>query len=107
MYSEIAITLFVAFALSRVYLRFREQSVSLAGLIGWTVFWAGVLIIVWEPGLSDQLAQFVGISRGTDVAIIASLLVIFYSLFRIYVQFEMQEREMTRLVRAIALKSNE
>lgn len=102
--SSVIITLFLLFALSRAFLRYKEQTISGPGVLGWTIFWVGLMIVVWRPGLSDQLAAFLGISRGTDAAIFIAILLIFYSLFRIYVQFEMKERELTRLIRALALK---
>ncbi len=105
MYSQVIISIFILFFLSRVFLRFKDQTISGSAIVGWTVFWVAVATVVWQPGLSDKLALIFGIRRGTDVVIIASILALFYALFRTYVQFEMLEREVTRLVRAMALKN--
>lgn len=61
---------------------------------------AGVL----EPGLTSYVARRLGIGRGTDVVLYLSIALLFYLIFRLSIALEEIRREITELVRKIALK---
>jgi len=46
------------------------------------------------------------VEKGADLAIYISILFLFYLVFKLIVKFDKQERDMTKLVREIALKKN-
>jgi hypothetical protein len=104
--TQIIMTIFVLFAVSRVVLRFRERKISFVAMISWFLLWIAVEIIIWRPDVTTSLAKILGIGRGADLLIYGSLLVIFYSVFRIYIKFEDLERQITTLVRKIALEKS-
>lgn len=60
---------------------------------------AGVL----EPGLTSYVAKRLGIGRGTDVVLYLSIALLFYLIFRLSIALEETRREITELVRKIAL----
>lgn len=96
--------IFIIFAVSRVILRFRDGSMSGKELFFWIAFWiAAAVVIVW-PGLTDRAAKYVGINRGADAVVYISVIVIYYMVFRVYVKLNHLEREITRLVRALAIR---
>jgi small membrane protein len=101
---KIVITLFVLFAASRAYLRYRDGSVRVVGLIIWLVLWCGVAFFTWWPKVSDILATNIGIGRGVDALVYLSIVALFYAVFRIYVKLEFIGHELTSLVRNLALK---
>jgi hypothetical protein len=96
--------LFALFAASRAFARYNDGSLSLRGLVFWLFIWGTATIFVLQPGLSFELAFKLGIGRGTDAVVYISVLVMFYMLFRIYIKVASVDQEITRLVRAIALK---
>ncbi len=102
--TKILITGFVIFALSRVILRFKEGKISFVGLLGWLLLWGTIEVIVWAPKITTDFAKIFGIGRGVDLIIYGSIVSIFYLIFRIYVKFEDMERQITEVVKAIALK---
>ncbi len=104
---KILISLFAFFAVSRAYLRFRDGSVKLAALLIWSVIWAGIVFFAWWPKFSDIIAESVGVGRGVDVLVYISIIALFYGVFRIYVKLEFIEREITSLVRRLALNGHE
>ncbi len=61
---------------------------------------AGVL----EPGLTSYMARRLGIGRGTDVVLYLSIALLFYLIFRLSISLEETRREITDLVRKIALE---
>lgn len=101
---QIILIAFAAFALSRVVLNFRRGSLGLAGLAGWSVFWVAATIIVIRPETASALAKILGVGRGADAIVYFALVAAFYLLFRLFSKIESLERQITRLVRSLALK---
>ena len=102
--SQIAITIFVIFAISRVVLRYGEGKISIVALAGWGLLWIATELIVWVPGATTGIANILGIGRGADLLIYGSIVAIFYLIFRVYVTMEDIERQITEIVRKIALE---
>ena len=103
--TQILMTVFVIFALSRVILRFKEGKISIIAMFLWAILWVAVEIVIWIPDSSSQVAKILGIGRGADLIIYGSLVATFYLIFRIYVKLEDIERQITALTRKIALKN--
>ena len=95
--------LFLLFALSRVILRWRSHRLALSELVLWVFVFGGILTVVLAPSLSARLARLVGIGRGADLVIYGSIVLLFYLVFRIYIQLENIEYKLTTLVREMAL----
>lgn len=97
-------TLFIVFAWSRVFLRYRDNAISLFGLIFWSLIWTSLLVVLFIPETTEFLAKKLGIGRGVDVVVYSAVVVIFYLIYRIYVKIESLEREITHVVREDALR---
>jgi len=69
----------------------------------WLFFWLIAGIIVWIPNATNTAAQFLGVGRGADLVFYASILILFYILFRIYLRLEKMERDITKVVRKNSL----
>jgi small membrane protein len=100
---QILIVAFALFAIVKTVWQFKQGALTIAWLLFWMLFWllAGVVAVL--PQTTDVLAQLVGVGRGADLVIYASLIVLFYLVFRMYVKIEDTEREITRLVRKLAI----
>jgi hypothetical protein len=96
-------TLFLFFAISRVLLRWHDQSLSTRELVFWCLVFAGILIVLLFPDLTVKVAHLLGITRGTDVVVYGSVVLLFYLVFRIYVRLENIQHQMILLFRALAL----
>jgi len=101
---KILISIFIMFAASRVYLRYKDGAVGKFGITFWLILWIGVGFFTWWPKLSDKIANSVGVERGIDALIYISIVALFYAVFRIYIKLEFIERELTSLVRNMAIK---
>lgn len=95
--------LFLLFAFSRVVLRFREGIISWREFIFWTTIWAAAALVVLYPGYSADLALRIGIGRGSDAVVYIAIILLFYLMFRIYVSIGALRREITQLVRVLAI----
>ncbi len=100
---QILIIAFAVFAVSRAVWQFRKGALTIAMLGFWVLFWIGAGTVAVLPQTTDVLARVVGVGRGADAVIYLSLIALFYLVFRVYVKIEDVEREMTSLVRKLAL----
>ena len=104
---QIILTCFAVFAISRVLIRFRRGGLRLPNLGLWLLFWVLVVVATLRPEATDLLARWVGVGRGVDTAMYLGFLMIFYLVFRLFTKLEDLDRQLTRVVRANAIKDAE
>lgn len=102
---QLIAAIFALFALSRVYLRFKEKKLSSISFIFWVIIWLCGVAAILFPSITTEVAGFVGIGRGVDAILYASIIVLFYLIFRLYVKIEDTQRLITEVARKIALDS--
>lgn len=102
---KILFTLFALFAWSRAILRFYRKDLSWKELLFWSLVWLVMIILVFIPGKTNFLAKALGMERGNDAMFFLAIVGLFYASYRLYVKSNEQEKEITRLVRALALKN--
>jgi hypothetical protein len=102
---QILLILFALFAWSRAFLRMRGKDISIGEFSFWSLIWSAVILISIFPDLISSLSVLLGIGRGTDLAIYVSIILLFYLMFRLYVKIDSQSREVTKLVREIAINN--
>ena len=70
--------------------------------------WVFVCLLVnffaFAPKFSDPLAGFFGFGRGLDLLLVLGYALLVYAIFRLYVKIDELNRNMTELVRALAIK---
>ncbi len=91
----------------RTIFKFRSKEIRLVEFFWWSVFWLAIAVVVVYPKTASLLAIYVGIGRGADLVVYASLLLIFYLLFRLFMRLEKMEQNITKIVTAIALKEED
>ncbi|MEM4264027.1 MAG: DUF2304 family protein [Candidatus Woesearchaeota archaeon] len=92
------------FAVSRAFLRLREHKISVPAFIFWAIVWIAVVIVASIPDITFYFSKLIGISRGMDVVVYFSILLLFYLVFRIYVKLEALDNNITKLTRTIAIQ---
>lgn len=95
---------FLIFAVSRVILRLKDGTLSLKNFIFWTGLFIVALVGVINPELTSVAARVLGINRGSDGVVYASILLLFYLIFRTNILLENLRHDLTELVRKLALK---
>lgn len=101
---QIVLALFLVFALSRVVLRFRGGQIKPTEFVFWAFLFLTAIIVIVLPDQTTKLANQLGIGRGVDLVVYASIVTLFYLVFRLYVLAEDIRHEITELVRKLALK---
>src|SRR3989344_8784781 len=106
-YLQILVTIFIALILFKLFQQKQHNRISLASFLIWFILWLFVLLVFWQPDATSYLANILGIGRGADLVVYLSILVIFYLLFKIFVRLNKIDSDITKLVRADALKQDE
>ena len=101
---QILMILFALFAWSRAALRLKRKELGPGEFVFWSVILVGVIVFASLPGILDDVSQFVGVQRPIDLAVYASIILLFYLMFRIYSAVESQSQQMTKIVREIAIR---
>ncbi len=101
---QIIIGAMILVAWASAVAKFRKKKLSLGEFGLWSLLWFVLLITSVFPNIPSQISKLVGIGRGVDLVIYGSIFVIFLILFKLYVRMEEQERNMTELVRQLAIK---
>jgi len=103
---QIILSLFLIFASSRVILRLKDGALAFKDFIFWFSVFVLAIIGVIKPELTTLAAATLGIGRGTDAVIYASILLLFYLIFRTNILIENLKHDLTKLVRDLALKDD-
>jgi small membrane protein len=95
---------FVLAALSKVLYSYTQRGIRSRDFLFWALVWIGTAAIITFPDATSFLAHVLGIGRGADLIIYASLLISFYLILRIHLMLARLEQEITEIVRAVALE---
>ncbi|GIU68962.1 MAG: hypothetical protein KatS3mg002_0198 [Candidatus Woesearchaeota archaeon] len=101
---QVLIILFSLFAWSRAALRLRDKSLRPGEFFFWSIIWISLILFSLSPLMLQLLSNFLGIQRATDLALYVSIILLFYLMFRVYVQVDKQGQEITKIVREISIK---
>jgi len=101
---QILILLFIAFVIIKATKKLIKKEISLLLYFFWVALWLAIAIINIFPAIIAWVAFSVGIGRGVDLLIYSAIIVISYTVFKINIRTKTLERNMTELVRKIALK---
>lgn len=101
---KVILIAFAIFAWSRAILKFRARLMNQKELFFWSLLWLIIIIFTLIPGKTSFLAQLLGMGRGFDAMIFIAVIALFYAVYRLYIKANEVEREITDLVRSIALR---
>jgi len=100
---QIIVIIISLFAISRVIIQFKNNQMAPLGALFWIILWSSVIILDINPSILSFVASNIGVGRGVDVIIYLSIIVLFYLLYRTYAKLEKTDRDITKLVREIAI----
>jgi hypothetical protein len=71
----------------------------------WLLVWGGgIAVLIW-PRSTLVIAHALGIGRGADLLLYSSVLVMFSGFFYVYTRFRRLDRQITMLVRRLAIEN--
>jgi hypothetical protein len=102
---QVVILAVLAGIVAHVASRWRRGELVFSQFLAWTAFWMAGAAAVTFPDAATRLAHWFGIGRGVDFVMYVSLLAVFYAIFRMLVKIERTNRDITELVRRLALEA--
>ncbi|MFA5124366.1 MAG: DUF2304 domain-containing protein [Patescibacteria group bacterium] len=104
---QIILLIIIAVIVLRLAAKYRAKELPGKQFIGWLLLWflAG-LAVIW-PQLTVDIANRVGVGRGSDLVVYLALVFLFYILSRLFWRIERLEKDLTKVVRAEALKEKD
>lgn len=100
---QILLIIFALFALLRTYRQYRAETISRYWLFLWSGLWLLVIAAALWPQTTDLIAQSVGVERGADLLVYIAVVVLAYLEYRSMMRQERLHREMTELIRKVAI----
>jgi len=101
---QIIIIIFALFALSRTYFRLQDNKISKGEFTLWTFVWISAVIVAFIPQVIITLSDFFGLGRGLDLAILTSIILLLYLIFKAFVKIEELEQELTDLTTKLTIQ---
>ena len=94
----------IFYFLFRLFWQKKKNEISRNEFIFWSIFWAvSMLLILFIKKIDQLVANFGFTASGIDVLLYASVIIIFYLIFRLRLRMEKIERNLTKIIREITL----
>lgn len=100
---QIVFSLFFAGMVAMTWRRAFASTVSFVAAGLWTLFWGAAAVVVWRPEVTNVFSRALGIGRGADLVMYVSVIALFYAAFRQTIRVERMDRQLTLLVRKMAI----
>lgn len=98
----------IIFFLSRLFWQKQKKQISSNEFIFWLFFWlmsaTAIITLKWI----DKLTMFLGFSgSGIDILLYIGIITLFYFIFRVRLRLEKMEKNITTIVRKIAINDDD
>ena len=105
---QIITTIVVMFLITRLGAKLKRREISFKEAVLWGVLWFAVGIVVLYPKLADRIASLIGLQTATGIDLVVYIAVglAFYLIFRLFVHIERIERDITKIIRHMAMKDS-
>jgi hypothetical protein len=98
------VPLIAGFFLFRVVAQFRQHKRSLTVTVIWAIFWATIIVLALIPNpVSFKIAELLGFKSNINAVIFVALGLLFLLVFYLFNVIERLERQITELIRKLAI----
>ncbi len=105
MLQRILALIIILFFLSRLFWQRRKKQIGANEFIFWLVFWVLAAVLTLALKQIDILVARLGFSgSGIEILLYLGIAILFYFIFRLRLKLEKMEKDITAIVRKIALK---
>ncbi|MDO9399803.1 MAG: DUF2304 family protein [bacterium] len=105
MFQQILALVIIIFFLVRLFLQKRKKQITTTEFVFWLFFWLFSIGVIFSLKWLDKFVANLGFSSsGINILLYLSVVVLFYLIFRLRLKLSKIERDITKLVRHIALK---
>lgn len=106
LFQSLVVVLFVVLSLLTLSAGLRG-TVRKRIVVFWLALWVGGSVAVVWPHTTAMVAHSLGIGRGADLLLYSTALVMIVAFFYVYTRFRRVERQLTLLVRRLAIQNAE
>lgn len=104
MLQQVIALIIIAYFLARLFWQKQKNQISINEFIFWLLFWliaaGAILLLKWI----DELVASLGFSAsGIEILLYLAIATLFYFIFRLRLRFENIEKNLTKIVRGMAL----
>lgn len=94
----------IVFIIWQTMAKFKRRAISLREFLFWLALWLVVGAAVLLPQVTVMLANYLGVGRGADLVVYASLIFVFYMIFRLFSRQNKIEKDISAIIEEIAKK---
>lgn len=95
----------IIFLASRVFWQKKKKQITGSEFLFWLAFWFLAALAVIFLKQIDRFVAYLGFSsNGINFLLYVSVMVLFYLIFRLRIRLEKQEKNITKIIREIAIK---
>lgn len=106
MLQQIIALIIIAFFLARLCWQKQKNHIGMNEFLFWLAFWILSAVLIISLKFIDKLVAGLGFTgSGIEILLYSSVAVLFYFIFRLRLKFEKIEKDITKIVQDIALKS--
>jgi hypothetical protein len=102
---KILTVLFALIAIRRVVARYRRRGGLTLEFVLWFLVFSGIGIVVFVPQSTDRFAHWLGVSSGFNALTFIAISGLLYATYRLLSRLHVVERDLTKLVRSLALEN--
>ena len=107
MLQQIIALIIISFFLSRLFWQKKKKQISASEFVFWFIFWLVAAVAVILLKWIDKLVSSLGFSgSGIEILLYVAIAILFYFIFKLRLRMEKTEKNITRIVREIAIKNN-
>jgi len=105
MFQQILALIIIAFFLARLFWQKQKRQLGAGEFIFWLIFWLLAASAIISLKWIDRLVADLGFSgSGIEVLLYLGVAILFYFIFRLRLRLEKIERDITKIVREVAIK---
>jgi len=102
---QIVILILILIVVVKAGQRFNRKELSLFLFLAWLGIWTALAVVAVFPEIISRIASFAGIGRGVDLVIYLAIFLLFYFAFKINLRLNKIEKNISELVRKIAIQN--
>lgn len=103
-FSQLLLSTIIIFIIYKTIKSYQRGNLAKAFYLTWLFLWIGVLFFIFEQHILINIAHAIGISRGVDLIIYLSIILIFYLIYRIFSHLNDLNQKITKIIREEALR---
>jgi len=108
MIQQVLAVILIIFFLLRLSWQKKNNQISFSEFIFWLFFWIIACLAIFFIKKIDNLVSGLGFSgSGIEVLIYFSIFILFYLIFRLRLKIEKMEKNITKIVRNLAINEKE